>query len=66
MTIERKELKRALLTSIVRSACENGVLDKEDQEMLIRYHMGEITKGDLESFAVGKAGCLEQQMKRRQ
>ena len=61
-----KEIKKALLTSVVRTASENTVLDDEDQEMLIRYHMGEITESDLEAFADAKALRLEQQIKRLQ
>jgi len=52
---ERQELKRALLRSVVRIASEDSVLDKEDEEMIIRYQMGEITKREFEAFVKTKA-----------
>jgi hypothetical protein len=66
MTIERKQIKRALAASLVRIASEKTALDSEDQEMLIKYHLGEITKSELDTFAVAKARRLEQQIKRPQ
>lgn len=66
MTTERQQLKRALLASIVRISSENSSLDDEDQEMLVRYHMGEISRSELDSFAIAKANRLEQQVKRPQ
>lgn len=63
---ERQELKRALLRSVVRIASENSVLDKEDEEMIVRYQMREITKAEFEAFANAKALRIERQIKRPQ
>ena len=63
---ERHELKRALLRSVVRIASENSGLDKEDEEMIVRYQMGEITKREFEAFANAKALRIERQIKRPQ
>jgi len=45
---------------------ENSVLDKEDEEMIVRYQMGEITKQEFEAFANAKALRIEEQIKRPQ
>lgn len=66
MATERQELKRALLRSVVRIASEKSVLDKEDEEMIVRYQMGEITKQEFEEFANAKALRIEGQIKRPQ
>ena len=52
------DIKRALLRMIIRAGSEGSLLDSEDQETLVRYGMGEITKADLDSFAQRKAACL--------
>lgn len=56
---ERQELKLALLRSVVRIASENSILDKEDEEMIVRYQMGEITQAEFEAFANAKALRME-------
>lgn len=63
---EKQELKRALLRSVVKIASENSTLDKEDEEMIVRYQMGEITKREFEAFANAKAFRIERQTKRPQ
>lgn len=66
MTTDRQELKRALLKSIVRIASENSALDKEDERMLVKYQMGELTKRDFEAYTKAKALRIERQVKRPQ
>lgn len=60
---ERRDLKRALLRSVVRIATENRTLDREDEEMIIRYQMAEITKCEFEAFANAKALRIGGQIK---
>ena len=52
------EMKRALLRIVIGLQSEGTLLDTEDQEMLVLYHMGEITKGELDNYAIRKADCL--------
>ena len=52
------DIKRALLRMINRAQAEESLLDHEDQETLVRYGMGEITKAELDRFARRKAACL--------
>ena len=52
------EMKRALLRIVIGLQSEGTLLDTEDQEMLVLYHMGEITKGELDHYALRKADCL--------
>lgn len=63
---ERQGLKRALLRSVVGMASGNSILDKEDEEMIVRYQMEEITRAEFEAFANAKALRIEQQIKRPQ
>ena len=63
---DKQELKRALLKSVVRIASENSVMDKEDEEMIVRLQMGEISKREFEEFANAKALRIEGQIKRPQ
>lgn len=63
---ERRELKRALLTSVVRVASEKSILDEEDEEMIVRLQMGEITKREFEAFTKAKALRMKEQIKRPQ
>jgi len=63
---DRQELKRALLRSVVRIASENSVLDREDEEMIVRFQMVEITEREFESFANAKVLRIEEQIKRPQ
>ena len=51
----RSEIKRALLRVIIRAQSEGSLLDDEDQEMVLRYHMGEVTKVELDNYATRKA-----------
>jgi hypothetical protein len=64
MTMDKQEVKRALVSLIVAIACENSALDIQDQEMAVKYHMGEITKSEFEAFAAAKAHRLEKQIKK--
>lgn len=67
MTSEKQGLKRALLKSVVRAASENSVLlDQEDEEMIVRYQMGELSKREFEALAKAKALRMEGQIKRPQ
>ena len=54
----KSEIKRALVRVIIRAQSEGSLLDDEDQEMLLRYHMGEITKVELDNYATRKADRL--------
>lgn len=51
-------MKRALLRTIIRAQSEGTLLDSEDEEMMVRYGMGEITKAELDSFVRRKAEGL--------
>jgi hypothetical protein len=55
------DIKRELLRTIIRVQSEGTLLDEEDQEMILRYRMGEITKAELDNFARTKAARLRGQ-----
>ena len=60
------DIKEVLLRVIIRTASDGGTLDAEDQEMLVRCHMGRITHDALDAFAMMKAARLEQQLNQPQ
>ena len=64
--MEDQSLKRALLSLIIRTASEGSGLDNEDQEMLVKHRMGEITRSQLEAFINMKAKRIQQQIERPQ
>jgi hypothetical protein len=55
------DIKRELLRTIIRVQSEGTLLDDEDQEMILRYRMGEITKAELDNFARTNAARLRAQ-----
>ena len=63
---ERSEVKRAFLRLVVDAASWNRVLDSEDREMLVKFHMGEITKDQFDAFTAAKAQRLQEQIDRPQ
>lgn len=52
---DNSDIKQALIRTIVNFSSQNGMLDPEDREMLIKYHMGRITRSELDAFAQAKA-----------
>ena len=52
----RAGMKRALLRTIIRAQSEGTLLDSEDEEMMVRYGMGEITKGGTGQLRAKKGG----------
>ena len=41
--MDKEHIKKALVSLILRMAAEKTVLDSEAQEMLIKYHLGQVT-----------------------
>lgn len=61
------DIKEALVRTLVDAASsQNDILDPEDREMLVKYHMGQITMAELDQFALAKAKRIEEQEKRPQ
>ena len=50
------DIKEALVSIVVDAmSSEKGILDPEDREMIVKYHMGQITRTELDAFASAKA-----------
>ena len=65
--LHEEALKEALTRVLTRIDCDNAkVLDSEDQEMLVQYALGKLSKRELEAFVTTKAARMEQQIKRPQ
>ena len=52
-------IKEALIRALVDAASSpKSILDPEDREILVKYHMGQITRQELDAFANAKAKRL--------
>lgn len=59
---DHSDIKEALVRTIVEAASsQKGILDPEDQEMIVKYHMGQITIQELNAFANAKAKRISDQ-----
>lgn len=64
---DHSDIKEALVRAIVDAASsEKGTLDSEDREMIVKYHLGQITRTELDRFALAKAKRIHEQGKRPQ
>ena len=59
---DRSKIKEALLRVVIEAASQYGTLDQEDRDMLVRYHMGQITREQLDAFTAAKAKRIQDQI----
>jgi hypothetical protein len=61
------DIKEALIRTLVDEASsQTCILDGEDREMLVKFHMGQVTLQELDVFALAKAKRIEEQKNRPQ
>ena len=63
---DHSDIKEALIRTIVNFSSQNGMLDPEDREMLVKYHMGQITRSEFDAFALVKPKRISEQETRPQ
>ena len=59
---DRSKIKEALLRVVIEAASQHGTLDQEDRDMLVRYHLGQITREQLDAFTSAKAERIQDQI----
>jgi len=59
---DRSKIKEALLRVVIEAASQHGTLDQEDRDMLVRYHLGQITREQLDAFTSAKAKRIQDQI----
>ena len=60
---DANEMKRALLRAVVAAAAQGSTLDLEDQEIIVRCKMGEISLEQVNDFFHAKAARIADQQR---